>query len=155
MNAVVVDGKEQGSYAVIGSSSLAFTPDSSRVLLTVRDKGKFFMVSEGKEGRRYDGISLGSTVFSPDGRRMAYVALTGNRQFVVVDESEGRRYEAVITTGGGRLVFDSPTELRYNVIRDTSHIYQVIERFEDTPEQVPPPQAARPAARPAGHAGQA
>ena len=86
------------------------------------------MVVDGKEQKQYDSIMAGSLIFSPDSKHLAYVAKSGNKCFVVVDEKEGKQYDVIITRGG-IIIFDSPDNLHYLVLKD-SDIYLVEERLE-------------------------
>ena len=49
--------------------------------------------------------------------------------FVVIDGEDGVKYDNIITTSGGRIVFDSPDELHYLIFR-RSDVYLVTERSE-------------------------
>lgn len=73
-------------------------------------------------------LVLESLTVSQDSKRVAYVAKSGNKCFVVVDEKEGKQYDVIITRGG-IIIFDSPDNLHYLVLKD-SDIYLVEERLE-------------------------
>jgi len=122
---VVVDEEEAKKYDDIGG--LIFSPDSKRVAYMAGVDSKQFVVVDGREEKKYDDI--GGLIFSPDSKRLAYVAIVGNSRFVVVDGQEGKKYDSIITTGGGRVIFDSPDNLHYLVLRGNS-IYLVTERIE-------------------------
>jgi len=106
-----------------------FSTDSKCLAYAAKLADKMFIVVDGKEGKQYDGIVKGALTFSTDGGHLAYAAAAGNRQFVVVDEKEGKQYDAIVTTGGGRVIFDSPDSLHYLALRGNS-IYLVTERIE-------------------------
>jgi len=124
---VVVDGREGEPYDGIGEGSPIFSPDSKRVSYDSQLGNKRFVVVDRREGKKYDGI--GSLIFSPDSERVTYYAGVGNRRFVVVDGQEGKQYDAIVTGGGGRIIFDSPDNLHYLALRGNS-IYLVTERIE-------------------------
>jgi hypothetical protein len=60
-----------------------------------------------------------SLKISPDSKRVAYAARAGQilglggKWFVVVDGKEEKQYDAIVTVGGGRVIFDSPDSLHY------------------------------------------
>jgi hypothetical protein len=89
---------------------------------------KLFMVADGKMLKAHSGI--GSIVFSPDSRRLAYGAREGSKRFLVVDQEEGKSYDAMITVGGGKVVFDTPHSLNYLAVKG-NQIYLVEERVKD------------------------
>lgn len=90
---------------------------------------KRFVVVDGEEGKHYGNIKRGSTIFSPNSKYVAYVAEEGTKQFVVVDGEEGKHYDDIITTGGGRIIFDSPDSFHYLSLKDNS-VYLVEEKIE-------------------------
>ena len=67
---------------------------------------------DGEEGKRYQGIAS-SPIFGPHSRRIAYAGGAGYEWFVVVDGNEGKKYYSIVTTKGGRIVFDSSSSLHY------------------------------------------
>ena len=90
---------------------------------------KWLVVVDEEEGKEYDDIAQGTPIFSPDSKRVAYGAFVGDRQLVVVDGEEGKEYCGIITTGGGRVIFDSPESLHYFALKGDD-IYLVEERVK-------------------------
>ncbi len=66
---------------------------------------------------------------SPDSKRVAYAAQVGKKWLVVVDGKEGKQYDGIVTIGGGKIVFDTPTNLHYLALKGDS-IYLVEEMIE-------------------------
>lgn len=87
---------------------------------------KWLVVIGGKGGKPYDDI--GSIIFSPDSKRLAYGAFLEDRGFVVLDGEEGKAYDGIITSVGGRIIFDSPDTLRYLTVKG-SDVYLVEEKI--------------------------
>jgi len=58
---------------------------------------------------------MGGSFFqiSSDSQRVTYAARVGAKQFVVVDGKKEKYYDAIVTTGGGRVLFDPENNLRY------------------------------------------
>jgi hypothetical protein len=48
---------------------------------------------------------------------------------VVVDGKEGKQYDAIVTSGGGRIIFDSPDDFHYLVFKG-NNIYLVEENIK-------------------------
>jgi len=67
---------------------------------------------------------------SPDSKHVAYAAEVGSKQFVVIDGEEGRRYDAIVTRGGGKIIFDSSDTLHYLALKGSNSIYLVEERIK-------------------------
>ncbi len=76
---------------------------------------------------------MGGSFFqiSPDSQRVTYAARVGAKQFVVVDGKKEKYYDAIVTTGGGRVLFDPENNLRY-LAGKGSAIYVVEERIKGT-----------------------
>ncbi len=110
----------QGSFKV--------SPDSKRVAYVAKAGDKWLVVIGGKEGKQYDGIGRDSINFSPDSKRLAYGAFLEGRGFVVLDGEEGKAYDGIITSVGGRIIFDSPETLRYLAVKG-SDVYLVEEKI--------------------------
>ncbi len=91
---VMVDGKKEKPYDLIGEESLVFSPDSQRVAYSAKASAKWLVVVDGKEESPYDCIDEGP-IFSPDSRRVVYAACVGGKQFVVVDGKEEKPYESI------------------------------------------------------------
>ncbi len=70
-----------------------------------------------------------SFVVSPDSKHVAYGARVGGKCFVVVDGREGKKYDAIVSIGGGRIIFDSPDSLHYLAIKKDNEIYLVQENI--------------------------
>lgn len=116
---VVLDGQEGTRYDGIGERTLTFSPNGEKVAFMAGIGGKFLMVVDNKEQKPYDGIGT-PPIFSSDGSSCAYGAYgatTGKHCFIVLNGEEGKRYDALVTIGGGTLVFDDPSTVHYLAIR--------------------------------------
>jgi hypothetical protein len=71
--------------------SIAFSPDSQRIVYGAKIGEKWKIVANGAEGKAYDDIKENSIAFSPDSQRLAYGAKIGEKWAVVVDGLEERR----------------------------------------------------------------
>ena len=138
--AIAACGQEKSSNRIVSEKLIAkfhpsgipasfkVSPDSKRIAYVAGEGSKWRVVVDGKEEKQYDATGAGP-IFSPDNRRVAYAAGVGNKSFVVVDEIEGTPYYAIISMGGGRIVFDRPDSFHYLVQKD-SEFYLVEERIE-------------------------
>ncbi len=139
---VVADGRKGPEYDRVGLGTLAFSPDGERFAYVASLHGKLFVVLDGKEGPRYDNIGRGGIAFSPNGRHVAYAAHSGGRQCVVVDGVEGTKYDAIVSTGGGKILFDSPDSLHY-LVQKGAAIHLVEETLGAAPAKPPVAHAKR------------
>jgi hypothetical protein len=138
---VVEDGNEKKPYEYMGV--LIFSPDSKRVAYPAKAGNKWLMVVDETEEKPYDNV--GDLIFSPDSKRVAYAATVdavifdsktmtfgagvGNKQLVIVDGKEQKVYDAIITAGGGKILFDSPDSFHY-MAGDRNIIYLVEETLK-------------------------
>ena len=136
---VVIDGQERQYYDAIGESSIAFSPDSKRVvyvallynrkLLRLRVKETARVVIDDTHERAYDAI-VSLPIFSPDSRCVAYAVQQGGQQFVVVDGRPGHRYSQVIGPETyRRIIFDTPHSLHYLALKKDGVVCLVEEKL--------------------------
>jgi hypothetical protein len=85
------------------------------------------VVVDGVEGRPYDEVNI--PVFDPNSLLVAYIAQEDNKRFVVLNGQEGKRYDGIVTAGVENIIFDSPNNLHYLVIKDNS-VYLIEETIK-------------------------
>jgi len=112
----VIDGTAGKQYDALGRP--VFSPDSARVGYIARDGDQYLVVVDGEEVSRHSRIGSPAPVFGPDAKHVAYPAHDRGKDFVVLDGVDGKRYDAVVTRGGGTVVFDSSTSFHYIAIED-------------------------------------
>jgi roadblock/LC7 domain-containing protein len=102
-----VDGKEEKPYDIIAESSLAFSPDSSRVAYLARAGEHWVAVVDGKEGKPCDDAR--GLIFSPDSLHVAYVANIEGKGVLLVDGKKLASYDGISShTIGDMNVLYSP-----------------------------------------------
>jgi hypothetical protein len=79
-----------------------------------------------KKQMRSDGVGYDTLTFSADSQRLAYTVQIGEKFCVVVDGKQGKLYDGIITSRGGKLIFDSEANLRYLAV-EGNKIYKVEE----------------------------
>jgi hypothetical protein len=67
--------------------------------------------------------------YSSGNKTPAYVPATGKKYSVVVDGQEQKPYDAIVNTGGGKLLFDSPDSFHYLAVNG-DNIYLVEETLK-------------------------
>ncbi|HEX7344322.1 MAG TPA: hypothetical protein VF398_08660 [bacterium] len=60
---------------------------------------------------------------------MAWVTLKGNKVCVIVNREAGPHYDGIVTTGGGKIIFDSSDRLHYLAFKGNK-IYLVEKKME-------------------------
>jgi len=118
---VVVDGKEGKLYDDVRKP--IFSPDSKHVAYAAKKGDSWLVIKDGYEGRAYSEVK--HLVFSPDSKHLIYEAYDDEaaKEFIVVDGQEGKKYDVVIfEQAGGQIIFDSPDQIRYIVLRQTRKI---------------------------------
>jgi len=91
---VVVDTKHSKEYEGVGTNTILFSPDGSRLAFgAVVGRNKQVVVLDSAEGASYEGVGS-RMVFSPDSRHLACVVSQngGTRRSVVIDGIEGKGY---------------------------------------------------------------
>jgi len=108
---VVADGKEAGSYEMIGLNdddqrvewgtyrfrlediAPIFSTREGRLAYGARKGDRWSVIIDGKGGKEYDWVN--GITFSPDGKHVAYAAGLAQRAFIVEDGKEGPAHEFV------------------------------------------------------------
>ncbi len=104
-------------YFSIISTALALQEDSERII----SESLIVHIDS-------SSVVQGSFKVSPDSKHVAYGAFLEGRGFVVLDGEEGKAYDGIITSVGGRIIFDSPETLRYLTVKG-SDVYLVEEKI--------------------------
>jgi Tol biopolymer transport system component len=119
---VVVDGIEGKPFDEIIKWSLIFSWDSKRFAYIAKEDNKQIVVVDGAEGKPYDVVKT-NPMFNPDCKKIVYVAQAGDKVCVVVDGKEGKVYDEILSTGGGKIVFDSADQIHYYARSGNSVVY--------------------------------
>ncbi len=82
---MVIDGKQQPIYDLVGRPPAIFSPDGKRTAYAAQIENEQFVILDGAAQPRFDGVSASSIQFSSDSIRLAYVATANNLQTVVID----------------------------------------------------------------------
>ncbi len=100
--------------------TLAFSPDSKRLVSVILAGDKQFVVVDGVEQKKYDFIAR--PVFSSDSKRLAYPAKLNNQYFVVVDGVAGNPYDIVsppvFSPDGSRMAYIAMLKKEWFIVAD-------------------------------------
>ncbi len=96
--AIVHNGKEGESFEALPPSSVAFSPDGSRLAYAGYRDSKQYIVLDGKLNP-CGAVTQHGVVFSPDSRRVAWVVEEDSKQIVVIDSIPQTPYDGIDPKG--------------------------------------------------------
>ncbi len=124
---IFVDGEPVASHHALVNDSLALGPSGRLAWAARTEDGGVIVFIDGVPGKRWDAL-VAPLAFSPDGEHVAWGAQLEASQFAVIDDEAGDSWPALVTIGGGRIVWDGPETIRYLAMRDGA-IYRVTEKL--------------------------